>query len=155
MLAGQLERRQVVVEFGGLPSGGGVAGAAIWPQIALMNIVFEVAVHAFCRGCFEICQGFCVQMTFGAGQFCVRALWIKGYPGVIKFFIDAFLAIMAGKAIGCVFAGMGSNESRITFGVTGSTIAGCEGFITIYVACLADKWRTIGGLFVGCGCKPK
>ena len=82
-----------------------------------------MAVGTFGRGIFEICQCARFRMTACTIQCRVDVNQDKTCLAVIKFFVDGFLAIMAGKTVGPIFLSMGSHEGCVDFAVACCTIA--------------------------------
>lgn len=155
MLARQHKTGHSMVEVGIFPIVLGVAGITGCAKFFPMMIIFEVAVHAFGGQPFEIGHKLRPGMTFGAGQFQMRAKRVKCRLGVVKLFIDTFFAIMAGAAVGGILLGMGSHERFVQFGMAISTVTGLEGFVTADMTGLANKSRTIRNFLVGGGGKTE
>ena len=70
----QLERGQVMVERGVLPTIRGVTRPAIRPKLSVVMIVFLMARITILRCRLQVCNSMRVLMTIGAGNFRVPAL---------------------------------------------------------------------------------
>ncbi len=119
MRTGQLEIRQVVVKFGGLPAAGLVTGSAVIAKLAGMNIVLEMADPTFHILGFEIRRHQLVVVAFLANQSLVFAFQLERRPAMIKFFADRFNTIMAAHTVVPIIQGVGIHKRAVHLLVTG------------------------------------
>jgi hypothetical protein len=122
----KLERRKVVVELGGLPAIGGMAGSAVGSKPALVGIIFLVTGMAVCRRFRKIGQGSRIGMTLRADQVAVHAGQLER-----KFMLEivpkSIHAIMTVEACLAIFKRMAQGEGRIHLTVAGLAGVRSEG----------------------------
>jgi hypothetical protein len=155
MLARECEPCDGVVKMSILPAILGMAGVAFRPKIIPVFVILEVTVDAVGWTGFEFSQGVRAGMALIAGQLGVPTAGSKGGFGVVKILIDAFFAIVTGAAVGRILLRMRSHKDLVDLCVAISAVLGCESFVAIHMAGLANKRRTCRRFFVRSGRKPK
>ena len=96
MFAIQMERKLRVVNFGGFPAVGCVAGFALRAKSAAMRVIFEMAGGAVLRRAFEDA----VDMAFLASHYGMFAVKMEGEQGMIHLCILPTFGRVTGRAVG-------------------------------------------------------
>ncbi len=131
VFAFQFEGRQVVVEGGRDPAGGGMAGAAIGAITALVVIVFGVAGVAVLRCSFEVRNGAGIQVATAADGLGVLADQLEGLVVVVEIVTIGVNPIVASQAVGPESQHVDLRKDRVHL-----LVAGCaDGLV---------EWRGIG-----------
>ena len=108
-----------MVEVGRFPGSGFVTGAALFPKLAFVCIVFQVTCAAIGGRRFEIGCGVSAEMTFGAGLPNVFAFQFEGSAAVVKVLANGLKPIMTAPAFCSVSLCMALHESGVYLLVAG------------------------------------
>lgn len=120
MPAFKLEGREVMIEGGGRPSRGLVTGATVFPKVALVGIVLQVARNAIAGRGLEIGGSMRPQVTLVTGRPDVFAFQLEDCAAVIEFPANRLDAVVATLAIRAIGKGMLLHKDSIDLLVAGA-----------------------------------
>lgn len=148
MLAKQSKSRQVMIEGGGRPAFGLMAGAAIGAQSIRMRICLYMAALAISWGGTQVCERLVVLVTLITTDLDMFPGQFKGHGIVVKSMPVGIDTVMASQAVIPVCLEMGLHEVGFDLFMTVHTDCLIEFGIAIQVTVPATERGTVGLLLM-------
>lgn len=144
-----------MIEGGGSPSGGGMAGAAIRTELAIVGIILLVAGGAILACRFEVGNRPCAGVTSATAHPGVFSGQVEDGGAVIKFMAISVNAIMTAQAVVRVDQEVGLHKISVDLLVTGSADGLVKLAVAIYMTGVTSKRGAIRLVWVGSQRIPK
>ena len=135
----QFERRQVVIEFGGRPAVGGVAGGAVGAEAPLVRFIVAMAGGAILRRIGEVGERPRIEVALGAQHIDVPAVEPEDKI-VFEVFSEAVHAIMTVQTGVAIGKRMGEGEGRVHLTVAGlAGVGGEDGDVAVMTVVAGER----------------